>query len=114
MDGSSGKDEKDLKRHFSSKSKQSQQEYMEGERDLYHMIRLNIVVSGEVQRVGFRDRVRRIARLHNITGQVRNCEGYDVEIVAEGLEKDLQNFTQAIKIDEDPIRVESLHINTGI
>ncbi len=56
------------------------------------MNHLNIVVSGEVQRVGYRDRVTKIARKCHITGIVKNCEGYDVEIFAEGREEDLKEF----------------------
>ncbi|MFH0966936.1 MAG: acylphosphatase [Methanobacteriota archaeon] len=78
------------------------------------MDHLNIVVSGDVQRVGYRDRVTKIARSCHITGIIRNCEGYDVEIFAEGGEEDLKKFTSAIRINEDPIHVESLQIVTGI
>ncbi|PKL59829.1 MAG: acylphosphatase [Methanomicrobiales archaeon HGW-Methanomicrobiales-4] len=77
------------------------------------MDRLNIMVSGDVQRVGYRDRVTKIARSCNIVGIVRNCEGYDVEIIAEGREEDLKDFSSAIIIDEDPIHVESLKIVSG-
>ena len=77
------------------------------------MDRLNITVSGEVQRVGYRDRVNRIARSCHITGIVRNCEGYDVEIFAEGKKEDLKAFTSAIRIDADPIHVESIDIVPG-
>ena len=53
------------------------------------MKRLIITAIGEVQRVGYRDRVTKIARKNNITGIVRNCPGYDVEIIAEGNEDEL-------------------------
>ncbi|MCA1914832.1 acylphosphatase [Methanospirillum hungatei] len=77
------------------------------------MKRLLITASGEVQRVGYRDRVTKIARKHNITGIVRNCPGYDVEIIAEGNEADLDRFISQIRIHEDPISVESIKIETG-
>ena len=77
------------------------------------MKRLIITAIGEVQRVGYRDRVTKIARKHNITGIVRNCPGYDVEIIAEGNEADLDRFISQIRIHEDPISVESIKIETG-
>jgi len=77
------------------------------------MKHLLITASGEVQRVGYRDRVTKIARKHNITGIVRNCPGYDVEIIAEGNEADLDRFISQIRIHEDPISVESIKIETG-
>ncbi len=72
-----------------------------------------IIVTGEVQRVGYRDRVTKIARSCNITGIVRNCPGYDVEIIAEGTEEDLKKFTSGIRIVDDPIHVESITITPG-
>lgn len=70
------------------------------------------MVSGDVQRVG--DRVAKIARSFHITGIIRNCEGYDMEIFAEGGKEELKEFTSAIRINEDPSHVESLQIATGI
>lgn len=77
------------------------------------MKRLIITASGEVQRVGYRDRVTKIAKKNNITGIVRNCPGYDVEIIAEGNEADLDQFISQIKIIEEPICVESIKIESG-
>ena len=49
------------------------------------MRRLNAVVAGRVQGVGFRDFVRREASSRGITGYVRNGDdGVSVEVVAEG------------------------------
>ena len=77
------------------------------------MNRINIIASGEVQRVGYRDFVTKIAKKNNITGIVRNCPGYDVEIIAEGNEQDLELFVSQIKIQNDPIFVESVKIESG-
>ena len=77
------------------------------------MKRINIIASGEVQRVGYRDFVTKIAKKNNITGIVRNCPGYDVEIIAEGNEQDLEQFVSQIKIQKDPIFVESIKIEPG-
>jgi len=57
--------------------------------------------------------VTKIAKKNNITGIVRNCPGYDVEIIAEGNEQDLEQFVSQIKIQKDPIFVESIKIEPG-
>jgi len=67
------------------------------------MKRIIAIAKGEVQRVGYRDEVRRIARKLNIKGYVENIEPYDVRIVAEGEEKDLREFIGAIEIRRFPI-----------
>ncbi|RLI92363.1 MAG: hypothetical protein DRO94_04150 [Candidatus Altiarchaeales archaeon] len=59
------------------------------------MKRIIAIAKGEVQRVGYRDEVRRIARKLNIKGYVENIEPYDVRIVAEGEEKDPREFIGA-------------------
>jgi len=74
------------------------------------MERVVIVVKGEVQRVGYRDEVQRAARKLNIKGCVENIKPYDVRIVAEGEEKDLEKFIRAINIKRFPIEVESLDV----
>lgn len=74
------------------------------------MKRLQITVRGEVQRVGYRDRVQKIARKNNITGWVQNAKGYDVHIIAEGSEDDLQRFKSEIQISHGPVQVESIEI----
>jgi acylphosphatase len=72
------------------------------------LTRYNMQVSGAVQRVGYRHIVQNIARKYNITGCIENLEGYDVHIIAEGCVKDLDAFTQAIKIVEYPVHVEDI------
>lgn len=74
------------------------------------MQRLHIIVRGGVQRVGYRDRVQKVARKNSITGWVKNAPGYDVEIIAEGSEEDLARFRTGLQICEGPIQVESLEI----
>jgi acylphosphatase len=51
-----------------------------------------ITVSGEVQGVGYRDIVSKIARKMKITGFVENVKPYDVSIVCEGLEENIYSF----------------------
>ena len=60
--------------------------------------RLYVFFSGTVQGVGFRFTTERIARRYpDITGFVRNLPNGQVEIVAEGEEKTLQEFVKAIQ-----------------
>jgi acylphosphatase len=75
------------------------------------MIRVEIIAGGDVQRVGFRDAVWKIARNLGLSGTVQNLEPYDVSIVAEGEEAALKEFLKAINIQAGPIRVQTLKEN---
>ena len=67
------------------------------------MKRIEIIAKGDVQRVGYRDMVERIARKLKLAGFVENLKPYDVKIVAEGDEEVLKTFVTQIKIEEHPI-----------
>ncbi len=74
-------------------------------------IRAKIVVKGEVQRVGYRDAVERIARKLDIKGFVENLKPYDVDIICEGEEGVIKRFVGALKIEDDPfIRVSDIAV----
>ena len=70
--------------------------------------RVILRIQGDVQRVGYRDKVSRIASKEGITGEVRNLSDYDVEITAEGSGDALERFIQKIQIQQYPILVESI------
>jgi acylphosphatase len=77
----------------------------------YDMKRAVIIAKGEVQRVGYRDTVEKIARKLKLTGFVENLKPYNVRIVAEGEQGVLDEFIAHIKIEKHPITsisVESL------
>ncbi|MEA3254787.1 MAG: acylphosphatase [Candidatus Altiarchaeota archaeon] len=74
------------------------------------MERARIIVRGEVQGVGYRGVVKKIARKLNITGRIQNIKPYDVEITAEGEKKDLDTFIEQIKIREFPIDVGNVDV----
>lgn len=74
------------------------------------MKRAIIIAKGEVQGVGYRGKVFKIARKLNITGLVENIKPYDVRIIAEGEKENLDNFVGQIKIEEDPILVEEVDV----
>ena len=65
--------------------------------------RAKIIVKGEVQSVGYRDAVEKIARKLSINGFVENLKPYDVRIVCECEDKDVKRFIGALKIDGDPL-----------
>lgn len=65
--------------------------------------RAKIIVKGEVQKVGYRDAVEKIARKLNIKGFVQNLKPYDVIIVCEGEERDIKRFIGALKIEGEPL-----------
>jgi acylphosphatase len=64
------------------------------------MKRVVIIAKGEVQRVGYRDDVERIARKLRLGGFVEYKKPYDVRIVAEGEADIISRFIDQIKIKE--------------
>ncbi len=74
------------------------------------LLRYIYTIHGDVQRVGYRDIVQKLAIKNNITGEVRNIEDLDVQIIAEGTKEALTRFTGIIQIQEYPIHVESIEI----
>ena len=81
--------------------------------ELPKMQRVTLIAKGEVQRVGYRDDVERIARKLNITGYVENQKPYDVKIVAEGEAAVIDQFIERIKINRFPIDVEHVEVSFG-
>ncbi len=60
------------------------------------MKRLHVLFNGHVQGVGFRYSVRHYASSYVITGFVRNLHDGQVELVAEGEQKELSGFLKGI------------------
>jgi acylphosphatase len=80
------------------------------------MKRVIVIAKGEVQRVGYRDIVGKIARKLHLAGYVENLKPYDVKIVAEGDENSLNEFLTRIRIDKhpvSPISVEDIDVEFG-
>ncbi|MCD6146072.1 MAG: acylphosphatase [Methanosarcinales archaeon] len=77
------------------------------------MKRATIIAKGDVQRVGYRDIVEKIARKLKVTGFVENLKPYDVKIVAEGEEDVLDEFITRIRIDDPPVFVEDIDVTFG-
>lgn len=72
------------------------------------MKRVTVIVKGEVQRVGYRDIVEKIARKLKLVGFVENLKPYDVKIIAEGEEEVLKKFIELIDIKKYPVDVEKV------
>lgn len=60
--------------------------------------RLHLTINGRVQGVGFRSFVEDEADQLGLTGWVRNLYSGEVEVIAEGQEKDLSSFFERMKI----------------
>lgn len=78
--------------------------------DTDRLIRLNMNICGSVQRVGYRHLVQGIARKNRVTGFIKNLDGYDVLVIAEGRTEDVARFREEIRIQEYPVSVESIAI----
>ncbi|MDD1729032.1 MAG: acylphosphatase [Methanospirillum sp.] len=78
------------------------------------MRRVVLIVHGDVQRVGYRDRVHKIANKGGIYGQIRNLDELDAEIIAEGKSENIEQFISDIRISEYPISVESVEIREEV
>ncbi len=72
------------------------------------MKRLIAYVSGTVQKVGYRGRVIDIANAFGLKGMVENLKDGRVLIIAEGEEKKLEWFEDAIDIKNTLIKVSSI------
>ena len=70
--------------------------------------RLTAIVSGNVQRVGYRARVIDIANAFGLKGMIENQKDGLVKIIAEGEEEKLRWFESAIDIKNALIRVNSI------
>ncbi len=74
------------------------------------MKRFVATARGRVQRVGYREHVYNETFDRNISGYVKNLKNREVEIVAEGSEKDLREFINEINIIQRPIAVRSFTV----
>lgn len=72
------------------------------------MCRVKIYVDGDVQGVGYRYFVRRLAWKRKLTGTVENLEDGRVKIICEGEDKKIKAFLRDIAIEEPPIHVSHI------
>ena len=74
-------------------------------------MQLQILVSGRVQGVGFRDFVRRGAEKFGIRGYAKNLVNGDVEVLAEGSKAALDEFLVLLKQGPPASKVGNLRID---
>ena len=72
--------------------------------------RAEIIISGRVQKAGFRDFIDEIAFDLNLDGYVKNLDDGTVEVVCEGEESPIREFLEKINIIQYPIRVENIDV----
>jgi len=70
--------------------------------------RVEVLFDGDVQGVGFRYYVKRVAGRFKLVGFVENLEDGRVRVVSEGGEDVLQGFIQALRQAPPPMRVEGV------
>ncbi len=63
------------------------------------IVRKRVCVSGRVQGVGFRYRVRYLAPSHRITGWVKNLDDGRVEMELQGTENGIEKLFQELQND---------------
>ncbi|MDJ0270939.1 MAG: acylphosphatase, partial [Aigarchaeota archaeon] len=69
------------------------------------MRRAEIIFDGEVQGVGFRYYVRRVARRLKLVGYVENLADGRVRVVCEGNEQSIEELVKQLKNALPPIKV---------
>ncbi|MBO3800437.1 MAG: acylphosphatase [Candidatus Brockarchaeota archaeon] len=74
------------------------------------MIRARFIVDGDVQKVGYRDFVQKVARKLGVKGYVENLPNGSVQIVCEAEEPVLKSFVENINVREGFIKVERISI----
>ena len=76
------------------------------------MKRFEIIVKGNVQKVGYRDYVEEVARKLGIVGFVENVKDGTVRIVCETDEETVKKFIHEINIKKGLIEVEDVQIKS--
>ena len=71
--------------------------------------RATIIISGDVQDVGFRGTVMRLAQKAGLAGYVENLPDGTVRVVCEGEEITIKNFMRALNIRQGDVKVDNIH-----
>ena len=74
------------------------------------MKRYHVIVSGQVQGVGFRWYAMTTAREHGLSGTVRNMSNGMVDIYVQGEEKEINAFLDTLREGIGWIRVDDMRI----
>jgi len=71
---------------------------------------IHLLISGKVQRVGYREFTRQKAIQFDLQGWVRNREDGTVEALASGTESNIQNWIEQLKRGPALARVNSVDV----
>ena len=74
------------------------------------MQRAKIIISGRVQKAGYRDYIDEVAFDLDLSGYVKNIPDGTVEVVCEGDKRSIELLAKKIKIRQYPINVKTLEI----
>ncbi len=69
-----------------------------------------IIISGQVQKAGFRDFIDELAFDLNLKGYVKNLDNGTVQLICEGEEELLREMVEKVNIVQYPIRVEHIDV----
>lgn len=72
------------------------------------MKRIHLIISGDVQGVGYRSWARRSALKRGLTGWVKNRPDRTVELVAEGKQQSLEDFIEECRKGPEVAWVERI------
>ena len=75
------------------------------------IIKKHLIISGQVQGVGFRYWMRNLAINYNINGWVKNISSGDVEALVIGQEIDIQKLIKQCKMGPNSAVIQNIHIN---
>jgi len=73
-------------------------------------LRVEIVVEGDVQKVGYRDYVQTVARSLGVKGVIKNLRDGNVKIVCEGEKEILDKFVRQIRVRRDFIKAKKVQV----
>ncbi len=73
--------------------------------------RVHVYVRGEVQGVGYRAFARRYARALDVQGYAHNLDDGSVEVIAEGSQRSLESFLDALKRGSPHGRVDTVEVH---
>jgi acylphosphatase len=77
------------------------------------MERLTLIVSGKIQKAGYREKVIDIGKSLGLSGYAENLPGGRVRIIAEGKEEKLEIFKDNINIKNTLIKVDNIKSTSG-
>lgn len=78
---------------------------------LHMFTEIRCVVSGKVQRVGYRDFAQQKAKEYGLMGWIQNKDDGTVTVLAQGLPDDLKQFTEDLHTGSVLAKVESVGVD---